>query len=111
MSWLCLFACSLVLWGLCGAVIALGRKLWSERTTLYVHLIAAPCFAFLMASVFKYAFPAFDPLLRAEVMTAIIIALDLFVVAPFLERSFAMFKSLIGTWIPFAAIFVASWIA
>jgi hypothetical protein len=31
--------------------------------------------------------------------------MDAFVVAPLLERSYAMFASALGTWIPFALIF------
>jgi hypothetical protein len=30
------------------------------------------------------------------------------VVAPIFERSYAMFRSLNGTWVPFASIFLAS---
>ena len=44
-------------------------------------------------------------------MAGIIIALDALVVAPLFERSFAMFRSVIGTWLPFATIFLASWAA
>jgi hypothetical protein len=33
------------------------------------------------------------------------------VVAPLFEHSYAMFRSALGTWIPFAAIFLASWAA
>ena len=44
-------------------------------------------------------------------MTGIVLALDAIVVAPLFERSFAMFRSVIGTWLPFAAIFFASWAA
>ena len=32
-------------------------------------------------------------------------------VAPLFERSYAMFRSFVGTWMPFAAIFLASWAA
>ena len=32
-------------------------------------------------------------------------------VAPLFERSYAMFRSALGTWIPFVAIFLASWAA
>ena len=41
--------------------------------------------------------------------TALVILLDAGVVAPLFERSFAMFRSFIGTWLPFAAIFMGSW--
>jgi hypothetical protein len=53
----------------------------------------------------------FNPVLRAMVLTGIVVILDAVVVAPIFERSYAMFRSFIGTWMPFAAIFLASWAA
>jgi hypothetical protein len=44
-------------------------------------------------------------------MTGVVVIPDACVVAPLFERSYAMFRSLIGTWIPFATIFLASWAA
>ena len=111
MSWIYLLGASLVLWGMCGAVIGVGRRIWSLQTTLYVHLVAAPIFAFCLSALHKFAAPGFDPLLRAGVMTGFVMALDGLVVAPLFERSFAMFRSIIGTWLPFAAIFLATWAA
>ena len=111
MAWFYLVALALVLWGACGAVIGIGRKLWSLDTTLRVHLVAAPIFAFLVAAAHRELAPAFDPLLRAAALTVIVMLLDALVVAPFFERSYVMFKSVIGTWLPFAAIFAAAWAA
>jgi hypothetical protein len=37
------------------------------------------------------------------------LALDLFLVAPVFERSFEMFGSVIGLWLPQALIFLAAW--
>jgi len=108
MSWIYLLGASLVLWGMCGAVIAIGRRIWSLPTTLYVHLIAAPVFAYVLSTLHKLEAPEFNYLLRAGVMTAVVMALDVFVVAPLIEHSFAMFRSVVGTWLPFAAIFLAS---
>ncbi len=108
MSWISLFGLGFVLWGACGAVIAMGRRIWTLDTTLQVHLIAAPILAFLMAAVHKLQAPEFDPQLRAVVLTALVVLLDVAVVAPIFERSYAMFRSVIGTWIPFTAIFLAS---
>ena len=102
---------ALVLWAACGGVIALGRKLWSIDTTLRVHLVAAPVLAFLVAVMHKELAPAFDPLLRAAAITIIVILLDALLVAPLFERSYAMFRSVIGTWLPFVAIFAACWAA
>ncbi len=98
----------LVLWAACGAVIAVGRRVWTLETTLRVHLLAAPIFAFLAAAAHKLLAAPFDPRLRAVVLTALVVFLDAAVVAPVFERSYAMFRSLIGTWMPFGAIFLAS---
>ena len=111
MSWVYLIALSLALWGGCGATIGIGRRIWSLGTTLKVHLAVATVLAFLAAAVHAKLNPSFAPALRAAVMTGLIIALDAGIVAPLFERSYAMFRSLLGTWIPFAAIFAASWAA
>ncbi len=108
MAWLSLFASALVLWAACGAVMALGRRLWTLATALRIHLIAAPIIAFLVSAVSTMIAAPFDPMLRAGVMTGIVVVLDATVVAPLFERSYAMFRSLIGTWMPFVAIFLAS---
>jgi hypothetical protein len=51
-------------------------------TTLRVHLVAAPVFAFLVAAIHAVLAPGFDPVTRAIAMTLIILGLDAFVVAP-----------------------------
>jgi hypothetical protein len=48
---------------------------------------------------------------RAGVMTGVVVALGVLVVAPLFERSFAMFPSIVGTWLPISAIFLANWAA
>jgi hypothetical protein len=111
MAWAYLVGLAVVLWGACGGVIAVGRRLWSQDTTLRVHLIAAPIFAFLVAAAHKQLAPGFDPILRAVAITIIVMLLDALVVAPLFERSYAMFRSVIGTWLPFVAIFAACWAA
>ena len=111
MAWVYLVGLALVLWGAYGAIIAIGRRLWSLDTTLRVHLIAAAIIAFLVAAAHKELVPEFDPLLRAAAITIIVMFLDTAVVAPLFERSCAMFRSVIGTWLPFVAIFAAAWAA
>jgi len=107
-AWVYLFALGLVLWGACGAVMAVARKIWPLAAALYVHLAAAPLIAFVVAAVHKLLVPEFGALQRAALLTALIVVLDAAVVAPVFERSYAMFRSVIGTWAPFAAIFLAS---
>jgi hypothetical protein len=111
MAWLYLIGLALVLWGVCGAAIAIGRRMWSIDTTLRLHLVAAPAIAYLVAAAHRELAPQFDPLLRAAAITITVMLLDALVVAPLFELSYAMFKSAIGTWLPFVAIFVAAWAA
>jgi hypothetical protein len=111
MDWLFLGVAALVVWALCGAVMAFGRRIWSIETTVLVHLGAAPIFSFAASAIHQSVYPDFNPLVRAAITIGVVIALDLFVVAPFMERSYAMFRSVLGTWIPFALIFLASWAA
>ena len=46
----------------------------------------------------------------ALTMLAVVVGLDALLVAPFLEHSYAMFGSVLGTWVPFASIFAASYL-
>ena len=111
MAWVSLFALGLILWAACGGVMAVGRRIWTIDIALRVHLAIAPVLAFLVSAVHKMLAPEFDSVLRAIVITGLVIVLDAIVVAPLFERSYAMFRSVIGTWLPFAAIFLASWAA
>ena len=108
MAWAYLFGLGLTLWSVCGAAIAIGRRLWTLDTTLRVHLAVAPVISFIVSAIHKALAPDFNFLLRATVLTGLVITLDASVVAPLFERSYAMFRSIMGTWLPFAAIFFAS---
>ena len=105
MAWVYLVVLSLVLWGACGGVMTIGRRIWTLDKALRVHLIVAPVFAFLVSALHKLLASGFSSALRAAAITGIVIALDALVVAPLFERSYAMFRSFIGTWLPFALIF------
>ena len=50
------------------------------------------------------------PLAAAGFFTAFIIALDAALVAPAFEKSFAMFSSVLGAWLPFLSIFAATYL-
>ena len=93
-----------------GGAIAVGRRVRSPRATLVVHLFAAATLALAPAAHARLA-PDFGPAARAAAMTGPTIALDRLVAAPLFERSHAMLRSPLGTWIPFAAILVANWAA
>ena len=111
MAWVTLVCLALILWAACGAVMTVARRTWTLETALRVHLAAATVIAFLISAVHKMLAPDFPPTLRAAAITGLIVILDATVVAPLFEHSYAMFRSVIGTWAAFAAIFLASWAA
>jgi hypothetical protein len=107
---LILAAHAVVGWALCGATIGIGRKFTMLHNSLIAHAIAAPIiFAVVSASYFCW-FGGTGPAATAAAFLAIVIFLDVFVVALLVEKSFDMFRSVLGTWLPFALIFLASWL-
>lgn len=105
-----LFAHSVAGWAVCGGVIGLGRRFLPMGAVLAVHAVVAPAAFAVLAWRYFRRFPDASPLNTAVAMTVAVIALDLLIVAPFAERSFDMFRSVPGTWIPFASILAAIYI-
>ena len=99
----------LVGWAICGATIGVGRQLASVEITLLIHVVAALlAFGLLTWHHFR-RFPESSAASTSLTMVGIVVGLDALLVAPFLESSYAMFKSVIGTWLPFASIAAASY--
>ena len=97
-------------WAYCGALIGVGRRLLSMHTTLILHALGAPVgFAFLSRFYYrKFAYTS--PVQTAAAFLGVVVALDLFLVAPVFEKSFEMFSRILGTWIPFVLIFTATYL-
>lgn len=97
-------------WGICGSAVAIGRQWLSMSNALLIHAIIAPVvFALLCLRFFRH-WPGASPLRTSLSLVGIVIGLDLLVVAPLVEHSYAMFSSAIGTWIPFASTWLASFL-
>ena len=107
---LILLAHAAVGWALCFATIGIGMALTTDRTALVVHAVTAPVyFAGVSAHYFtRFGFTA--PVPTAAVFTGFVIATDYLLVALVILRSLEMFTSVLGTWIPFALIFLATWL-
>jgi hypothetical protein len=100
---------AVVLWMLCGAIVMVGRQLWTMETTLIVHAVGAPIIAVVISLIYFTYFAYTTPLQTATIFMLSAISLDAIIVATFVEKSFEMFTSPIGTWIPFALIFLATY--
>jgi hypothetical protein len=100
---------ALIGWAYCAALIGIGRAITSMENTLVIHAIGAPIGIAVIAFVYFTKFHYTSPLLTAITFVAVPIVLDVFVVAMLIEKSFAMFASPLGTWIPLSLIFLATY--
>ena len=97
-------------WALCGATMGFGMATTTVNNALIVHAFAAPIFFVGVSLVYFRYFNYTSPLRTALVFLAFVIAMDFFVVAMLINRSFDMFTSLLGTWIPFVTIFAVTYL-
>ena len=97
-------------WALCGAIMFVGMSLMTLETTLIVHAAGAPVIFSLLSIIYFRRFYFTTPLQTAIAFFLIVILLDFFVVALIINKSFEMFQSPLGTWIPFALIFISTYL-
>ncbi len=95
-------------WIACGLTFVLARAMFGVNAAVVIHLLAAPVIG-ATVTLLLWNHPRHPGVAgTAATLAGTAALLDAIVVAPFLERSFAMFASLAGTWIPLALIFAAS---
>jgi hypothetical protein len=96
-------------WAYCAALIGVGTQFMSMDDTLIMHAIGAPVGFALVALCYFKRFAFTSPLQTAGLFLGAVITLDVVVVALLIARSFAMFESIVGTWLPLALIFGATY--
>lgn len=105
-----LFAHGFVGWAACSALMGGLLATVSLTTALTAHAVGAPIiFAAVTAHLFLRS-GGRPPIVVATIFTAIVITLDALIVAWLIQRSFEMFSSVLGTWLPFALIFVSTFV-
>jgi len=97
-------------WALCAATMGMGMAVTTIGTTLIIHAIGAPIFFAGVSWVYFHKFNFTSPLRTALIFTAFVILVDFFVVALLINNSLEMFTNLLGTWIPFALIFLSTYL-
>jgi hypothetical protein len=97
-------------WALCGAIMFVGMSVTSIETTLIIHAVGAPIIFALISWIYFSRLSYTSPLVTALAFLFIVIAMDFFLVAFMINRSLEMFQSLLGTWIPFALIFLSTYL-
>jgi menaquinone-dependent protoporphyrinogen oxidase len=96
-------------WALCAMTMFGLLRVLGPSAALILHAIAAPVFFTILARRYFRARGARDPLPTAATWTATVAVLDLVVVAGAARQGLEMFRSVAGTWLPFALIFTAVW--
>jgi hypothetical protein len=97
-------------WGACGATMGIGMALTTLKTTLIIHAISAPLYFGLFSLIYFRRFGYTTPLDTAAIFVGFVIAVDFFLVALVINKSLDMFRSFLGTWLPFLLIFAATWV-
>jgi len=103
-----IFIIAITGWGLCGSIIGIGRNVTTMQNTLIMHAIGAPVIFAVLSWIYFRFFHFTSPLQTAVIFLALTVSMDFFVIAIFIEKSFAMFGSILGVWIPFALIFAST---
>jgi menaquinone-dependent protoporphyrinogen oxidase len=96
-------------WAACAMLMTLLVTTMSLGLALAIHAIAAPLIFAAMALAYFRLRGAREPLPTAIAWTSIVVGLDAVVIAGLVQRSFAMFASVAGTWLPFLLILLAVW--
>jgi hypothetical protein len=105
-----IFVHALIGWALCAATMGIGLATLPLQHALTIHAIGAPIFFTLVSLIYFTRFHYTTPVQTAIMFVGFVIAMDFFVVALLMNRSVEMFASLLGTWIPFALIFTATYV-
>ena len=97
-------------WMLCAATMGVGMSLLGLKVALIVHAVAAPIIFTGISLIYFKRLAYTTPLTTAAAFLAVVVFMDVVVVAALVQHSFAMFASLTGTWLPFALIFASTYI-
>lgn len=110
-KWSTLLAHALLVWAICGAIMFVGMAVTTMPVTLTVHAIGAPLASGHMALRYHGKHGHFPPVWVAAFFVATALFVDFFLVAMLVERSFEMFTSFFGLWLPMILIFLAAYLA
>jgi hypothetical protein len=97
-------------WMLCAAIIGIGFQVTTVGNTLIAHAVGVPIIFAILSYMYFKGFNYTTPLQTALVFLVFAILMDFFVIALLVQKSFTMFASVLGTWIPFALIFASTYV-
>jgi hypothetical protein len=86
-----------------------GLSLFTMQTTLILHASLVPIIFGAISFIYHRNFAYTKPPVTALIFMAFPIIMDTAIIAPFIEKSYEMFHSFLGTWLPFMLIFLSTW--
>lgn len=98
-------------WASCAAAMGISMATTTVENALIIHASAAPVIYTLVSLSYFNTFNFTKPLQTGLIFVGFVILMDFFVIAMLVLKSFEMFYSPLGTWIPFAFIFLTTFIA
>jgi len=109
-KWGIVLAHALVVWAICGAIMFIGMSITTMPVTLTIHAIGAPIASALLAYRYHRKYGDLPPLQTAVFFVSTALFTDFFLVAMVIEKSFEMFTSFVGLWLPMILIFSAAFL-
>ncbi|MFW9787275.1 MAG: hypothetical protein ACFFE2_09180 [Candidatus Thorarchaeota archaeon] len=100
---------AIIIYFVCFAVMGISMATLEDiDSALVVHAAAAPFVSAIFSYIYYKKFNYSSPIITALVIVATVILLDFVLTATIILQDYSMFYSPIGTWIPFALIFIAA---
>jgi hypothetical protein len=97
-------------WAACFATIGIGIAIMPTQPALVVHAIGAPIYFSAVSLHYFTRYGYTTPTQTALAFTGFVVTMDFLLVALLILRSLDMFRSPLGTWIPFALIYLSTWL-
>ena len=97
-------------WAVCGLTMGIGMRITSLNNTLIIHAIVTPIIFCLISLFYFKKLHYTSPMKTAIIFVSFIILMDIFIVALLIQKSFEMFTSILGTWVPFFLIFISTYL-
>lgn len=97
-------------WLLCGMAIDICKCVSSSKNALIAYAIIVSIIFAIISLIYFKKFNYTTPLQTAIIFVCFMVFMDIFMVVLIIEKSFEMFTSILGMWIPLILIFASTYL-
>jgi hypothetical protein len=94
----------------CWGLMIGGQAITTLENALIIHAVGAPIVFAIVSFIYFKKLNYTKPLITGIIFVVVVLLMDFFIVSLLINKNFDMFLSPIGTWIPFALIFTATYL-